>query len=243
MAYGLRCSADIRRTSSATIPPMRILITAGPTREYLDSVRFLSNPSTGRMGCALAQAAARRGHKVTLVSGPVPLPPPPGVRCVPVTSAAEMLAESRRAFARCDVAIFTAAVCDYRPVRRNARKLPKMRTRWTLELEPTDDIAATLGRTKGRRITIAFALEDHDARAHAQEKLRRKHCDAIILNSPESIGAEHIRAELYTPDLGWKRWPELPKRAAATRIIRLTEQLLAARMAHRTPKSARSPRS
>lgn len=218
---------------------MRILITAGPTREYLDSVRFLSNPSTGRMGYALARAAARRGHDVTLVSGPVPLTPPPGVRCVPVVSAADMLTQSRRAFQRCDAAIFTAAVCDYRPVRRNPRKLPKMRSRWKLELEPTDDIAATLGRIKRRRITIAFALEDHDARAHAQEKLRRKHSDAIVLNSPASVGGTHIRAELYSPGLGWKRWPDLSKRAAATRIIRLAEQLFAARaMDHKTTRAS-----
>jgi phosphopantothenoylcysteine decarboxylase/phosphopantothenate--cysteine ligase len=204
---------------------MRILITAGPTREFLDSVRFLSNASTGRMGYALARAGARRGHDVVLVSGPVELPPPAGVRVVRVTSAGEMLAAARRAFARADVAIFAAAVCDYRPARRAATKRPKRRATWRPALEPTPDIAATLGRRKGRRITIGFALEDHAARAHAAAKLRRKYCDAIVLNHPQAIGSEQTQVDVLTRGGPWQRWPRGSKARVAERLMRFIEKL------------------
>lgn len=199
---------------------MRILITAGPTREYLDSVRFLSNPSTGKMGVALARAAARRGHRVTLVLGPVALSPPRGVTTIHVTTAAEMLAAARQAFRACDAALFTAAVCDYRPVRRHAKKLTKHTHRWQLELEPTADIAATLGRRKGRRTTICFALEDHAGRAHAEGKMRRKHADAIVLNGPANIGADRGTVEFLPRGGAWQRWPAARKAALAGRIVR-----------------------
>ena len=132
---------------------MHILITAGPTVEYLDSVRFISNGSSGKMGYAIAAAAARLGHKVTLVSGPVNLPPVRGVRMVRVTTAMEMLGEARTAFRSADAAVFAAAVCDYRPSRRFPGKTPKKKDGFALKLIPNPDIAATLSRRKGRRIT------------------------------------------------------------------------------------------
>lgn len=208
------------------MPGLRILITAGPTREYLDSVRFISNPSTGKMGYALAQAARDRGHRVVLVSGPVAIDPPEGVQIVRVESAAEMSVAAKRAFQRSDVAIFTAAVSDYRPARQERRKLPKSTRPFAIKLEPTEDIAAALGRTKGRRITIGFAMEDHSARAHAEQKLKRKYCDAIVLNGPSNIGSDRARVELLIRGGRWQRWPATTKAEVSGRLIEAAERLI-----------------
>ncbi|MEK6676087.1 MAG: phosphopantothenoylcysteine decarboxylase [Planctomycetota bacterium] len=182
---------------------MRILITAGPTREYIDSVRYLSNASTGRMGFALAEEAVRRGHAVELISGPVEMKVPSGVTLARVITAAEMLTEALKRFEGCDAAVMTAAVCDYRPVERTARKLPKNQRSFSLLLEPTEDICARLGAIKGERIVIGFALEDHDEHAKAEAKLHSKNCDAIVLNRPGNIGVEAGEIQIYRPDHGW----------------------------------------
>lgn len=214
---------------------MRILITAGPTREYFDSVRFLSNGSSGRMGHALAQTAARRGHHVTLVRGPVDLPSPKGIRVVPIVSAAQMLSACLREHHACDAAIFAAAVCDYRPAVALSRKPAKRTTGMALRLVPTRDIAATLGRRKGARFHLGFALEDHHGRAHAEQKLRRKRFDAIVLNSPAAINASASSVELLTSDGRWTSWPPLSKSRVALRLIRLLEQSIS-----QSPRVARS---
>lgn len=211
------------------MPGLRILITAGPTREYFDSVRFISNPSTGKMGYALAAAARDRGHRVVLVSGPVAIEPPDGVQVVRVESAAEMAAAARRAFPRSDVAIFTAAVSDYRPVKRERKKLPKSSRPFAVKLEATEDIAASLGKTKGRRVTIGFAMEDHAARPHAERKLARKNCDAIVLNGPGNIGDDRARVELLVRGGRWQRWSAAPKSEIAVRLIEATERMVADR--------------
>jgi phosphopantothenoylcysteine decarboxylase/phosphopantothenate--cysteine ligase len=206
-----------------------VLVTAGPTREHFDPVRFISNASSGRMGYAIALAAVRAGHSVTVVSGPVVLPPPPGVRVVRVTSAEEMLAASRRAFRRADAAVFTAAVSDYRPLRRTAQKAAKSSHVRRVELAPTVDIAATLGRAKGRRVTIGFALEDHAGRAHAEQKLRAKRFDAIVLNGPGNIGSDRARADFLVRGGSWRRWGMASKDRLARRIVAAMEALAAAR--------------
>ncbi|MBL8752315.1 MAG: phosphopantothenoylcysteine decarboxylase, partial [Planctomycetes bacterium] len=136
-----------------------ILITAGPTREYLDDVRFLSNGSSGRMGCALAEAARQAGCRVTLVLGPVEVSPPSGVTVVPVVSALEMQAAAERAFADCDAVIAAAAVGDWRPATRAAGKPARGPDELVLRLIPNPDIVAGLAGRKGRRIVVGFALE------------------------------------------------------------------------------------
>lgn len=214
---------------------MRILITAGPTREHLDPIRFLSNPSSGRMGLALAKAAVQRGHDATLVLGPVAIAPPTGVRTIHVISAAEMLTASRRAFRNCDAAVFAAAVCDYRPAKRHARKVPKHARRWALTLEPTPDIAAALGRIKGRRITVCFALEDHAGRIKAEAKLNGKHADAIVLNGPANVGVSRGRFEFLIRGEEWHRWPAMTKSAAALRILQSIERLVPQRITEPRP--------
>jgi len=204
---------------------VRILVTAGPTREYLDNVRFLSNASSGRMGYALAAAAAGRGHTVDLVSGPVALAPP-AVHVVRVETAAEMLRAAREAFTGCDAAVMTAAVADFRPVERRTHKAPKPPGVWHLALEPTPDICATLAADKGRRVVVAFAVQDEDAQVRAEEKLARKHCDAIVLNGPETIGSPRARQQIKVAGEPWREPYDADKAEAADRIIALVEELV-----------------
>ncbi len=122
--------------------PLNLIITAGPTREYLDTIRFLSNPSSGKMGYAIAAAAKQRGHSVTLISGPVAIAAPAGVQLIHADTGREMATAAKRAFRDADAAIFSAAVCDYRPVRRRTKKLPKQSDGLTIDLVATEDIAA-----------------------------------------------------------------------------------------------------
>lgn len=175
---------------------MRILITAGPTREYFDDVRYLSNGSSGRMGYALAQAAQEAGHEVELVSGPVALTPPAGCRLHPVLTTAEMLAACLDIFPRCDGVIGVAAVCDYTPKARVTGKLSKTGRPLILELVETADILGTLGASKGHRWSVGFALETDAGPGKALQKLREKRCDAIALNALSAMGAETNRIQL-----------------------------------------------
>jgi phosphopantothenoylcysteine decarboxylase / phosphopantothenate---cysteine ligase len=205
---------------------MKILITGGPTREYFDSIRFLSNPSSGKMGYGLAAAAAARGHVVTLVSGPVAIPPPAGVNVIHVVSAAEMAAAAKRAWPKQDAAIMTAAVCDYRPVRKLPRKMKKGDRPLLLELVATEDIARSLGAVKQPgQVLVGFALEDHDGRAHAESKLRRKSFDAIVLNGPANVGSDLAEVEVLVAGGNWTRWRRAGKPRIAARLVRLVEGL------------------
>ena len=208
---------------------MRILVTAGPTREFLDSIRFLSNPSSGRMGYAVAREAARRGHGVSLISGPVSLPIPAGVQATRVITAAEMFEACTRLFADCQAAVMVAAVCDYRPVDPWPQKRRKDSGVISLTLEPTEDICAYLGRIKAHRVVIGFALEDHDHHAHAEEKLRRKYCDAIVLGGPGNLEGETAEIEILRTDGGWSPPLNGDKEHIALAIVDLAEELVRAR--------------
>lgn len=169
---------------------MKILVTAGPTREFLDPVRFLSNPSTGKMGYAVARAARRRGHHVVLVSGPTHVVPPKGVQTVRVLSAQEMFREVRRRVRGCDGVVMTAAVSDYQPRHRAAQKLKKAgKKRWRLELQATPDILAHLGRHKGNRWLVGFAAETQNLVSNARKKLVAKNLDWIVANDVRQPGA------------------------------------------------------
>lgn len=208
---------------------MRLLITAGPTREYLDPVRFLSNASSGKLGYAIAAAAVRRGHAVELISGPVELKPPPGVKVTHVGTSQEMFEAAVSIFSKCDAAIMAAAVCDYRPAKRSTRKLKKTGDELTITFRPTKDIAAHLGRIKQGRILIGFALESHDGPANAEEKLRRKRCDAIVLNRPDTIGADRATVQILLAPDRWQPPSTGTKPQVARKIVRLAETLAAGR--------------
>ena len=178
---------------------MRILITAGPTREYLDDVRYISNASSGRMGYALVESALQAGHDVVLVSGPVDLPPPIGCEYHAVVTTSEMLATCEKLFPGCDGVIAAAAVCDYKPVMRIEGKISKTGTPIQLEMIETDDVLAKLGERKSHRWVVGFALEAQNERENALQKLRRKNCDAIVLNRPVAIGSLDNSVELLGP--------------------------------------------
>ena len=175
---------------------MRILITAGPTHEYLDDVRYLSNASSGRMGFALAEAALTAGHQAVLVSGPVDSAAPEGCEVHRVETTDQMCAACVRLFPDCDGVIAAAAVCDYKPRNRIAGKIAKTGEPITIEMIETDDVLAKLGRAKGNRWIVGFALEAENARANALQKLRAKNCDVVVVNSPTAIGAETNNVEL-----------------------------------------------
>lgn len=167
----------------------RVLVTAGPTREAIDPVRFLSNGSTGTMGFALAAAAARRGARVTLVAGPVALATPPGVDRVDIVSADDMAAAALR-HADADLVIAAAAVSDYAPAEASDRKLKKGEGGLTLHLRRTPDVLASIGeRKRPGQTLVGFALETHDGEAHARAKLEGKRLDWIVLNSAAEAGA------------------------------------------------------
>jgi phosphopantothenoylcysteine decarboxylase/phosphopantothenate--cysteine ligase len=204
---------------------VRILVTAGPTREFLDDVRFLSNPSSGRMGFACARAAARRGHDVLLVTGPVELPDPPGVRTVRIVSADDLHRAVLRAWPRMDAAIMTAAVGDYRPARRVAGKIKKSASPLTLRLVRTKDILLELGRRKGRRRLVGFALEVQDAVHQAQLKYARKNLDLIVLNGPASFAAGRMDADVLREGAVVRRFRRATKDAVARWLVGALERL------------------
>lgn len=177
----------------------RILITSGPTRQYLDPVRYLTNASSGRMGAALAQAALDLGHEVVVVSGPVEVTYPHDCQVVPVISTEDMLTVAAKQFESCDGLIGAAAPCDYRPVKVASDKIAKTGEPLRLELVETDDVVATLGVTKGDRWVVGFALETQDHRLRALAKLERKSCDLMVSNGLEAMNSLENRVEVIDP--------------------------------------------
>jgi phosphopantothenoylcysteine decarboxylase/phosphopantothenate--cysteine ligase len=175
----------------------RILITSGPTRQYLDPVRYLTNASSGRMGRALAEAALALGHEVVMVSGPVTVTYPAACRVVPVVSTEDLLEVCRREFQHCDGVIGAAAPCDYRPVKVATQKIAKTGEPLMLHLVETPDVMATLGaEKKPGQWLVGFALETEDQRFRALTKLEKKSCDLIVLNGPEAMDAADNQVEV-----------------------------------------------
>jgi len=201
----------------------RVLVTAGPTEEPLDPVRYLSNRSSGKMGYAIARVARRRGADVTLVSGPVALAPPPGVRTVSVGTAREMQQAAEEAFATATVVVAAAAVADYRPRRPLAQKLKKTAATLALDLERNPDILRTLAARKGRRLIVGFAAETHDVVAEAKRKLREKRCDLVVANdvtAPDAgFGADTNRVRLIDASGLDEELALLPKEDVAARVF------------------------
>jgi phosphopantothenoylcysteine decarboxylase/phosphopantothenate--cysteine ligase len=175
--------------SAQDLAGRRVLVSAGPTREPIDPVRFVSNRSSGRMGYALAGAARRRGAHVTLVSGPTALAPPPGCELIRTETAAEMGKALRDRVTTADVVLMVAAVADYRPAEVAAHKIKKGSDRLELELERTEDILSSLASARGRRVVVGFAAETRDVATHAEGKLQRKGLDLVVANDVTQPGA------------------------------------------------------
>ncbi|MCO6459209.1 MAG: phosphopantothenoylcysteine decarboxylase [Pirellulaceae bacterium] len=175
----------------------RILITSGPTRQYLDPVRYLTNASSGRMGQALAAALLELGHEVVIVSGPVTVDYPAGAQRWDVVSTEEMLETCQRLFPACDGLIGVAAPADYRPVVVETHKIAKTGEPLLLRLIETPDVVATLGRHKQpHQWLVGFALETQDARFRALAKLEKKSCDLMVLNGPQAMDSSENQVEL-----------------------------------------------
>lgn len=198
---------------------MRVLVTAGPTREFIDDVRYISNPSSGKMGFACAVAAARAGHDVTLVTGPVALPDPPGVKTVRVVSADDMYRAVLKAYRTAEAVVMTAAVGDYTPAARFSGKLKKSSATLTLKLVRTRDILKTLGERKGSRLLIGFALEVKDAVHQAMLKYKKKKLDYIVLNAPKSFAADRMDCDVYREGAVVKSFRGASKEAVARWLI------------------------
>jgi len=208
---------------------VRILITSGPTRQYLDPVRYLTNASSGRMGAALATAALEAGHEVCIVSGPVEVDYPAGAEVFPVSTTTEMLAVARHAFQNCDGMIGAAAPCDYMPERVEPHKLAKTGRGLQLELIETPDIVATLGAAKKpHQWVVGFALETEDARFRATVKMSKKCCDMIVSNSAEAMNSERNSVEVLLKDGQVVEQIDGPKLHVARRIMALIETHLIA---------------
>jgi len=207
---------------------MRILVTAGPTREHLDPVRFLSNRSTGKMGFAVAEQAAARGHDVVLVAGPVALPTPAGVTRVDIVSALDLLAAVQRHLPRADALVMAAAVADWRPRAVRAVKLKEQALGPTLDLEPNPDILMTVRPLKGGRIFVGFAAETGDPLPEARRKLAAKGLDLIVANDvslPDAgFAVDTNRVTLLPRDGAPEALPLLAKHAVAERIVAWIEQ-------------------
>jgi len=211
----------------------KVLVTAGPTYEPIDPVRFIGNHSSGKMGFALSNAAALRGAEVTLVSGPVSLHTPRNTRRIDIQTAREMKEAIEREFASSDLVIMSAAVSDFTPIHPAAEKIKREEqasSSRTLELEENPDILKTLGEKKSRQVLVGFALETSNGIENAKRKLASKHLDAIVLNNPLEEGAGFASdtniVTVITPDGRIERLPRMPKFDVANEILNRVVPLL-----------------
>lgn len=200
----------------------KILLTAGPTRAYLDDVRYLTNASSGRMAAAIAQAALAAGHRVTIVSGPVQVRYPAAARVIPVVTTRDMLAAALAELPASDGVIAAAAPCDFEPVRRVTGKIPRLGDGLTLELVPTPDVIATLARKSvSRQWFVAFALEPGADPRRAFAKIEAKRCDLIVVNDVTAIEGTQTAVTVYDRAHATVGSKAGTKRAVATWLIRL----------------------
>ena len=206
---------------------MKILITAGPTREPMDPVRYLSNRSSGKMGYAIAEAALRRGHEVALISGPVALEAPRGARVTRVMTAEDMLRAVEQQASSCDALVMAAAVADWKPVSCAPGKMKKTGKPFALRLVPTTDILNKIKPLKGARLFVGFAAETSRLVREAARKLREKNLDMIVANdvssSESGFEVDDNRVILMARDGKKERCPLMSKKAVAEKIIRWME--------------------
>ena len=221
-------AVDRLLSAEQTLAGKRVMVTAGATIEAIDPVRYISNHSTGKMGYAIAEELAKRGAEVVLVSGKTTLQTPQGVRRVDVCSAEDMYEASVEEFEACDCAVMCAAVADYTPVEVATTKIKKNDDSFTIELRKTKDIAFELGKVKGERKIVGFALETDNEQVNAEEKLRKKNLDVIVLNSLRDEGAGFgydTNKVSFIEASKREELPLLPKSEVAKRIADKIEKL------------------
>ncbi|MCK4601451.1 MAG: phosphopantothenoylcysteine decarboxylase [Phycisphaerae bacterium] len=206
---------------------MRILVTAGPTREHIDTVRFITNASGGRMGCAVAAAAAKAGHDVTLLLGPTAAAIPEGCDVVPFVSVDDLKEALEKRFDDCDALVMAAAVGDFRMEKPAPEKLRRSNGPITLRLLPTEDILAALARKKRKgRVIVAFAVKDgpeDEIVAKARAEMAAKGADYTVANTPAAMAADSSRACIISRDAVVLPWADRPKDQLAAEIVKLFE--------------------
>lgn len=216
-------AAVLDRLREQDLQGMHIVVTAGPTQEAIDPVRYLTNHSSGKMGYAIARQAANRGAQVVLISGPSSQPVPSNVTVVPVKSAQDMFAAVQQYYAQADAVVKAAAVADYRPKTVAVQKIKKSDGDWCLELERNPDILAWLGEHKERQILVGFAAETNDVQQNALGKLQRKHLDLIAANDltreHSGFARDTNQITLYGADGSVQALPVLSKEAAADCLL------------------------
>ena len=225
MASPQRIAAVLETLREQDMKGVRLVVTAGPTREVIDPVRFLTNHSSGKMGYAIARQAANRGADVVLVSGPSSQPVPPNVQMVPVESARDMFEAVKEQYGSADIVIKAAAVADYRPKTTATQKIKKSDGDMVLELERNPDILAWLGEHKENQILMGFAAETNDVQQYALGKLQRKHLDFIAANDVtqqhSGFGKDTNQITVYGADGSVHELPVLAKEEAADRLLDL----------------------
>lgn len=202
---------------------MTFLITAGPTREPIDPVRYLSNRSSGKMGYAIAEAALEVGHGVILISGPVNLAPPRNARFISVLTSDEMFEAAERHANESDVCVLCAAVADYQPARVSPAKIKKSGDKISIELIPTRDILQSLGRRQHRKFLLAgFAAETNDLEANAAKKLQEKNCDIIVANDARiALDSDENEVVILFGDGQKTKISRAPKKIVARELVKI----------------------
>jgi phosphopantothenoylcysteine decarboxylase/phosphopantothenate--cysteine ligase len=207
---------------------VRFVVTAGPTREAIDPVRFISNRSSGKMGYAIAEAALAQKHEVTLISGPASIAPPSRAKNISITTGDELHDAVHRALRNCDVFVMCAAVSDYKPAAPSARKMKKRKGAFSLKLVPTRDILVSLPKRR-RYLVVGFAAETHELKSNAQKKLRAKNCDAIVANdvSGTETGMESDENEvtIFFRDGEIKPISRAPKKIIARELVKIFSKM------------------
>jgi phosphopantothenoylcysteine decarboxylase/phosphopantothenate--cysteine ligase len=204
---------------------VRFLITAGPTREPIDPVRYLSNRSSGKMGYAIAEAALEAGHGVVLVSGPVNLDPPRGAHFISILTSDEMYNAVHRGVRDCDALVMCAAVADYKPQKFLTTKVKKRDENLSLELVPTRDILGSLQNKDRHLLVVGFAAETNDLEANAQKKLHAKHCDIIVANdvssSDSGMESDENEVTILFRNGETKKISRAPKKIIARELVKI----------------------
>ncbi len=205
---------------------MRFLITAGPTREPIDPVRYLTNRSSGKMGYAIAEAAIEAGHSVILVSGPTNLFPPSAAKLISVSTGDEMFDAVRRQASDCDVLVMAAAVADYKPTKVSDQKIKKRDSNFSLELTPTRDILASIAKHDRSFIVVGFAAETENIEANTLKKLREKNCDLIVANDAHSaIESDENEVIILFRGGEIQKISRAPKKIIARELVKIFENV------------------
>jgi phosphopantothenoylcysteine decarboxylase / phosphopantothenate---cysteine ligase len=205
---------------------VRFLITAGPTREPIDPVRYLSNRSSGKMGYAIAEAAVEAGHDTVLISGPVNLDPPNGVKLISASTGDEMFEAVHQHIPNCDVLVMSAAVADYRPANVAKQKIKKSEANRSLELIPTQDVLASLAKRDRKFLVVGFAAETENMEANALKKLREKNCDVIVANDARTaMEGDENEVTIFFSDGEKENISRAPKKIIARELVKIFENV------------------